>query len=321
MRYLQACVSVIVNCNVNSHSSHLPPVSLPILHALKRYPVQLTFISIWCLLMVLIPHLQSNFGDDTLTYGIVASTLAQAIAVVAILRLRWEWRTIGRIFAIVALVTFSAEAIGTATGFPFGDYSYTDRLQPQLLHVPLLIPIAWFIMLPSCWLIAHRWRHSRWRFAAVSAAALTSWDFMLDPQMVNWNLWKWANPNGYFGIPWTNFAGWFGVAFVLTALLYPILKLTDDRRQTTARPEPVERDDDLPLTIHNSQPRPELVEGFTIHNSLLLTIFTLTWLLELIGLVFIFNLPAPGLVGGFIMGIFVLLGWRTFFSRITHHAS
>ena len=47
------------------------------------------------------------------------------------------------------MIGWTAEAIGSKTGFPFGAYHYTDRLQPQLLGVPLLIPLAWLMMLPA----------------------------------------------------------------------------------------------------------------------------------------------------------------------------
>ena len=60
--------------------------------------------------------------------------------------------------AVVALAIpamgWAIEYLGSTTGFPFGRYHYTDRLQPQLGHVPLLIPLAWLMMLPPAWAVA-----------------------------------------------------------------------------------------------------------------------------------------------------------------------
>src|SRR5262249_37089207 len=36
---------------------------------------------------------------------------------------------------------FAVEAIGVATGFPFGTYDYSGQLGPKLLGVPLIIPL------------------------------------------------------------------------------------------------------------------------------------------------------------------------------------
>src|SRR5689334_14519765 len=38
---------------------------------------------------------------------------------------------------------FAVEALGVATGFPFGTYVYSGQLGPKLLGVPLIIPLAW----------------------------------------------------------------------------------------------------------------------------------------------------------------------------------
>src|SRR3954454_20835073 len=46
---------------------------------------------------------------------------------------------------------FAVEAVGVATGFPFGVYDYSGELGPRLLGVPLIIPLAWTWMAwPAC---------------------------------------------------------------------------------------------------------------------------------------------------------------------------
>lgn len=247
----------------------------------KELRIPFLFIGVWVCVMVSVPILNWTLGEGAKVTAIAAGVCAQTLAVVAVLRLRWSWEKIGRILLIVATLTLLVEAVGSATGFPFGAYYYTDKLQPQLLHVPLVIPLAWFMLLPAAWVIAHRWRHNRWKFAAVSALAFTAWDLFLDPQMVGWGLWVWENPSGYFGIPYSNYAGWLLVSFGLTALLFGRFGIEK---------------------LAASKPAAQL----------LVLIYAVTWFLELFGLAFFWGQPAPAIVGGVIMGGFLWLGWSQF---------
>ena len=59
--------------------------------------------------------------------------------------------------ALVAVTTgggFAIEALGVATGFPFGGYDYSGALGPTLAGVPLVIPLAWTWMAWPAWLAA-----------------------------------------------------------------------------------------------------------------------------------------------------------------------
>ena len=110
-----------------------------------------------------------------------------------------------------AALGFAAEAIGVACGLPFGRYHYTDTLFPHVLGVPLVMAGAWMVLFAYV-------RHmtgSPW----VAAAWMTAIDLVIDPLAVNaLNYWSWENTGLYYGIPWTNFAGWFIVSLVLFAL-------------------------------------------------------------------------------------------------------
>jgi putative membrane protein len=78
-------------------------------------------------------------------------------------------------------------------------------------------------MLPAAWAIAARiagaW--SGPAFVGFSALAMTAWDLALDPQMVAWGFWIWAEPGGYFGIPWSNFIGWVLTTALITVVVRP----------------------------------------------------------------------------------------------------
>src|SRR4051794_1429617 len=55
-------------------------------------------------------------------------------------------RYAGTLLVVSAGIGFAAEAIGTTTGVPFGDYTYAGSLGPRLFGVPLVIPLAWTMM-------------------------------------------------------------------------------------------------------------------------------------------------------------------------------
>jgi uncharacterized membrane protein len=118
---------------------------------------------------------------------------------------------------------FAVEALGVATGFPFGTYDYSGRLGPKLLGVPLIIPLAWTWMAWPAWLAAVRLTRRPGLRIAVAAVGLAAWDLFLDPQMVAEGYWRWESPTpalpGVPGVPIGNYLGWLGFALVLMAAL------------------------------------------------------------------------------------------------------
>jgi putative membrane protein len=128
------------------------------------------------------------------------------------------------VLVLVAVVAVLFEAVGLATGFPYGGYSYSDTLGPTLLGVPFLVPLAWLMMAWPSWVLAARLAPRR-RAVRIAAAAyvFAAWDVLLDPQMVQAGYWTWAHPSpglpGIDSIPLTNLAGWLLAGLVLMTLL------------------------------------------------------------------------------------------------------
>jgi putative membrane protein len=128
----------------------------------------------------------------------------------------------------VAATAVAFEALGLATGFPYGRYEYGSALGPTLLGVPFLVPLAWLMMAWPSWVLAERLtgtvRRSR-RLVRIATAAgiFAAWDVVLDPQMVQAGHWTWAHPRpglpGIDTVPLTNLAGWLLAGTVLMTLL------------------------------------------------------------------------------------------------------
>lgn len=126
----------------------------------------------------------------------------------------------------IAAIGWSAEVIGTRTGRPFGPYSYSGRLRPEIGGVPFHVPMAWFAMAAPAREVAHAvlgHRSTPCRRVAVGSLALTAWDLFLDPQMTADGYWRWHRGGRYRGVPASNFVGWLLVGAVAVAAL----ELTD----------------------------------------------------------------------------------------------
>jgi carotenoid biosynthesis protein len=154
-------------------------------------------------------------------------------------------RTGTGVLASVAVVAVAFEALGLATGFPYGEYGYSDTLGPTLLGVPFLVPLAWLMMAWPSWVLAARLApRSRPARVLVAAYVFAAWDVVLDPQMVQAGYWRWAHPSpglpGIDTVPLTNLAGWLLAGVVLMTLLDLLV-------ERTAHPGPPRTGDAAPL--------------------------------------------------------------------------
>ncbi|TBL32840.1 carotenoid biosynthesis protein [Verrucosispora sp. SN26_14.1] len=154
--------------------------------------------------------------------------------------------------ALIATATgggFAIEALGVATGFPFGSYDYSGQLGPKLAGVPLIIPLAWTWMAWPAWLVATRLTTritvaaGRWRWPtriALATLGLATWDLFLDPQMVAEGHWVWRDPTpalpGLPGIPISNYLGWLLFAVLMMSALRPLAGPAVDTTDATDTP-------------------------------------------------------------------------------------
>lgn len=123
-----------------------------------------------------------------------------------------------------AAIGYAAEWAGVRTGVPFGRYTYTPVLRPQVGGVPVAVAVAWAGMGAASHAVAATLVPAERTCTriAVGAAALTAWDLFLDPQMLRQDLWRWADGGAYRGVPVSNYAGWLAVSALLMGVLEPI---------------------------------------------------------------------------------------------------
>ncbi|MFD1538854.1 carotenoid biosynthesis protein [Nonomuraea guangzhouensis] len=149
-------------------------------------------------------------------------------------------------FAVTFVVSNFFENLSISTGFPFGHYHYTGS--PKLIDVPIFIGPIYFGLGYLCWQVANvlldeadtrlSWRAGTGHRVNVvalpmtAAAIMTMFDLGSDSiaSTVN-HLWIWERGGGVFGVPYTNYLGWW----LVTYLFFQIFALYLARRQAPVR--------------------------------------------------------------------------------------
>lgn len=191
-------------------------------------------------LLYVLPNL-GDFADDPNALRVYQFSMDYAgsihIILGALTMLAFGIRFLGArktlIFAgLTYVISLTSELLGTGTGWPFGNYAYTDFLGWKVLdHVPYTIPMSWFYMGLASYLlgtlIAERMGRgdSIWWTVGLGTWFLTVWDLVLDPAMAHSSLrvkfWVWHETGPYYEMPIKNLVGWSvtGLIFMLVSRL------------------------------------------------------------------------------------------------------
>jgi putative membrane protein len=121
---------------------------------------------------------------------------------------------------LAGLIGMLSEFTGVHLGIPFGEYRYTDALQPVVLGVPIAMTAAWLVLVAYVRVMLDRFTLPRVLDIVIAAAWMTTIDLIIDPLAAGpLGYWKWVNVGVYYGIPATNFLGWFIVSLIVFAVI------------------------------------------------------------------------------------------------------
>lgn len=110
------------------------------------------------------------------------------------------------------LIGNTSEILGVRTGIPFGHYHFTAVMGPKLFQVPILLGWAYVGIGYLAWTLAGiiLARSPLIARPLLAAAIMTAWDLSMDPIWANLvDAWVWENGGAYFGVPLSNFFGWY----------------------------------------------------------------------------------------------------------------
>lgn len=196
------------------------PVERALRLALWVFIVSMAFSILGSLLLQLVPAARRLF--DPIYASLVKGPTWTYMALLPAIAVLMYVRSLGGALIAFFLLWGSfvggfGELMGTSTGIPFGRYVYTPWLGPKILdHVPYFIPLSWFAMSIVSLDLAGRLVERRYERMAVAALFMILWDVSLDPAM-NEAFPFWVYPDGgfFFGMPASNWVGWFAVSFVI----------------------------------------------------------------------------------------------------------
>jgi uncharacterized membrane protein len=176
--------------------------------------------------------------------------------------LRYGWRGI-LIFLVVCLVVSNIfENMSILTGFPFGNYEYSDVLGIKLFLVPVLIGPAYFSTGYLAWVLARVIvgdvrRKSSWFLTiavpVIASFLMVAWDLCFDPSASTvGQSWIWKQGGGFFGVPLSNYLGWYLVVYIFLQIFALYLRFQ--------RTEVTSNDRDLP--------RPYFVQAIILYAAI-----------------------------------------------------
>jgi uncharacterized membrane protein len=163
----------------------------------------------------------------------------------------YGWRGIVFFLVVCLGVSNAFENLSILTGFPFGWYHYSDALGPKLFLVPLLIGPSYFGVGYLSWTLARAVLGDddarlagplSFATPAIASFIMVSWDLTIDPMMstINGN-WVWHDGGSYFGVPVSNFLGWYLTVYVFFQCfaLYARRRVATDTKASGSRATPL----------------------------------------------------------------------------------
>jgi uncharacterized membrane protein len=120
------------------------------------------------------------------------------------------------------------ESVSLRTGFPFGHYRFTELMGPQLFGLPILLALAYVGMGYLSWILGmviiecQDKPLSGRKIVQLPLAAsfiMTVWDISMDPVWADIDhAWVWRDGGLYYGVPISNFLGWFLTVYIFYQL-------------------------------------------------------------------------------------------------------
>ena len=121
------------------------------------------------------------------------------------------------LFLIICfIVGFSAELIGTRTGWLFGSYYYGNNLGYKIYGVPLVIGLNWGILIVTSASIANLFKFSNTVKVILSVLLMILLDYLMEPVAIKSDFWHWKNET----IPIYNYISWGLIALPLQIIYF-----------------------------------------------------------------------------------------------------
>jgi len=160
-------------------------------------------VLLWATFLVyVVGRVCQQYPDKIPTLTIVAmQVLTPAVFALVHGGIRYGMRGMMVFSAVCLGVGGVSESLSLRTGFPFGHYFFTGLMGPKVLDLPILLVLAYLGIGYCSWVLGR--------------LIMLAWDLSMDAIWATLDrAWIWRDGGSFFGVPWSNFAGWYLTAFV-----------------------------------------------------------------------------------------------------------
>lgn len=141
---------------------------------------------------------------------------------------RYGWKNIAVFIVATLAVSSVLESSSILNGFPLGHYYYTGLLGPKVGLIPVFVYVSYVSLGYLAWVLATQLvgevRRNSSLLTTVMAPLIGSlmmvaWDLSADPiGSTIKHAWIWTQGGAYFGVPLSNFVGWFFILYSIFQL-------------------------------------------------------------------------------------------------------
>lgn len=108
-------------------------------------------------------------------------------------------------YLMPALLGWLIEVLGTNSGFPFGEYTYSGILGPRLFGTPVMIGVLWWVLIRSAYDLMAYVTSSIVIKSLLTGLAMVGLDLLIEPVAIDLNFWHWKKQT----VPIENYLAWF----------------------------------------------------------------------------------------------------------------
>lgn len=141
---------------------------------------------------------------------------------------RYGRKSIAFFIVVTLAVSTVLESSSILNGFPLGHYYYTSLLGPKVGLIPIFVYVSYISLGYLAWVLATilagevRWNSTLLTTVMtplVASFLMVAWDLSADPiGSTIKHAWIWTQGGGYFGVPFSNFFGWFFILYLIFQL-------------------------------------------------------------------------------------------------------
>ncbi|MCD6321598.1 MAG: carotenoid biosynthesis protein [Clostridiales bacterium] len=186
----------------------------------KHLQKMLVMAAIFYLVITLIIHFAKNYP----MFRVIAS-VGLAVFVIFHGTYRYRWESMIVFITLAFIISWGMETLSIKTGVPFGNYHYTNLLGAKAGVVPWGIMFAYFFTGYISWTMSTIFFReygtgiSKKRIILIPLLAsliMIIWNISFEPIMstIEGN-WVWVNGGRFFGVPLTNFFGWYITSYLI----------------------------------------------------------------------------------------------------------